>query len=175
MEAPPQPAALPELPGARLAWTFQPCHPFTGDFLTVFRPGDRHLGLCILDVNGRGPAAALLAVAISQLLARLAGPPQASGRCAPGSGAAPVAPAQVVGQMARQLSGGAEAVQPFSLLYGLLGLDTREFRFVCAGHPGPVHLALGSPPRCLPVSSPALRPVSVESCRRSRPRGPNRK
>src|SRR5207248_181308 len=28
----------------------------------------------------------------------------------------------------------------FTLLYGVLALDTREFRFISAGHPGPVHL-----------------------------------
>jgi sigma-B regulation protein RsbU (phosphoserine phosphatase) len=39
------------------------------------------------------------------------------------------------------------AGQPFTFLYGILALSTGEFRFISAGHPGPVHL----PRDALPV------------------------
>jgi sigma-B regulation protein RsbU (phosphoserine phosphatase) len=136
-----QHAFLPALPretaGARLAWTFRPCGQLAGDFLNVFQLGDRHVGLCVLDVNSHGVAAALLSVTASHLLARMSSPP------APGATIVP--PGQVVGELSRQLSGDAVG-HTFTLLYGVLGLDTREFRFVSAGHPGPVHLPVGGPP-----------------------------
>jgi sigma-B regulation protein RsbU (phosphoserine phosphatase) len=142
------PAVLPEVPGARLAWTFRSCGQLAGDFLNAFRLGDRHLGLCVLDVNGHGVAAALLSVTASHLLARMSSPPlPVPGRCVQGApGAAIVPPARVAGELSKQLSGEAAAGQTFTLLYGILGLDTREFRYVSAGHPGPVHLPVGSPP-----------------------------
>jgi sigma-B regulation protein RsbU (phosphoserine phosphatase) len=142
------PTVPPEVPGARLAWTFRPCGQLAGDFLNVFRLGDRHLGLSVLDVNGHGVAAALLSVTASHLLARISSPPlPVTGRCVQGApGVAIVPPAQVAGELSKQLSGEAAAGQTFTLLYGILGLDTRELRFVSAGHPGPVHLPLGSPP-----------------------------
>jgi sigma-B regulation protein RsbU (phosphoserine phosphatase) len=52
----------------------------------------------------------------------------------------------VVAELSKQLSGDAAAGQTLTLLYGILGLDSREFRFVSAGHPGPVHVPVGSPP-----------------------------
>src|SRR5262249_28591561 len=116
-----------------------------GDFLNVFWLDDRHLGLCVLDVSGHGVAAALLSVAASHLLARMASPLTGPGRCAPGAGAVLIPPAQVGGELSKHFSE-ATVGQPFTFLYGILGLDTREFRFVSAGHPGPVHMPLGSPP-----------------------------
>jgi sigma-B regulation protein RsbU (phosphoserine phosphatase) len=139
------PAALPDVPGARVAWSFRPCGQLAGDFLNVFRLGERHLGLCVLDVNGHGVAAALLSVTAGRLLARIVRTPL-PGRTAGGGPAAIVPPSQVAGELSKQLSGEAAAGQTFTLLYGILGLDTREFRFVSAGHPGPVHLPSGSPP-----------------------------
>jgi sigma-B regulation protein RsbU (phosphoserine phosphatase) len=144
------PAALPEVPGVRVAWSFRPCGQLAGDFLNVFRLGEQHLGLCVLDVNGHGVAAALLSVTAGHLMARTARTPlPVPGRTAPGGAAAIVPPAQVAGELSKQLSGEAAAGQTCTLLYGILGLDTREFRFVSAGHPGPVHLPSGSPPTVL--------------------------
>src|SRR5262249_23340561 len=50
------PALPPDVPGARFAWAFEPCSQLTGDYLNVFRLDHRHLGLCVLDVNGNGVA-----------------------------------------------------------------------------------------------------------------------
>jgi sigma-B regulation protein RsbU (phosphoserine phosphatase) len=55
--------------------------------------------------------------------------------------------------MARELSQHFSGVGPtFTFLYGTLGLETGEFRFICAGHPGPVHLPRGAPPVHLQVT-----------------------
>jgi sigma-B regulation protein RsbU (phosphoserine phosphatase) len=135
------PAIPPEVPGARFAWAFEPCSQLAGDYLNVFRLGDRHAGLCVLDVSGHGVAAALLSVAVSQLLARVAG-----------GGPAVVPPAEVIARVGRELAPEATEGRTFSLLYGVLALDTGEFRFVSAGHPGPVHLADGRPPAKLEVT-----------------------
>jgi phosphoserine phosphatase RsbU/P len=144
-----QQALLPALPievaGARFAWTFKPCSQLAGDFLNVFWLGDRHLGLCVLDVNGHGVAAALLAVSASHLLARMASPLAGPDRCAPVAGAVLVPPAQVAGELSQHFSEAAVG-QPFTFLYGILGLGTGEFRFVSAGHPGPIHLPQDAPP-----------------------------
>jgi sigma-B regulation protein RsbU (phosphoserine phosphatase) len=142
------PAALPEVVGARLAWSFQPSAELTGDFLNIFPLGDRHLGLGVLDVTGHGIAAALLAVTASQMLARLSSPvlPALGQRVQGASATAFVPPAEVAAALSKHLCGDAAAGQTITLLYGILGLDTREFRFVSAGHPGPIHQPLDSPP-----------------------------
>jgi sigma-B regulation protein RsbU (phosphoserine phosphatase) len=127
------PALPPDVPGARFAWAFEPCRQLTGDSLNVFRLDDRHLGLCVLDVNGNGVAAALLSVTASHLLTHIAG----------GRGAA-FSPAEVANRLREQLSGRATTGQLFTLLYGVLGLDSGEFHFISAGHPAPILLPRGS-------------------------------
>lgn len=136
------PSLPPELPGARFAWAFEPCSQLAGDYLNVFRLDDRHVGLCVLDVSGHGVAAALLSVTASHLLARFAG----------GNGALVVPPAEVAARLDKEFTREVTAGLTFSLLYGILTLDTGEFRFVSAGHPGPIHIANGAPPVRLEVS-----------------------
>jgi sigma-B regulation protein RsbU (phosphoserine phosphatase) len=134
------PALPPEVPGVRFAWAFEPCSQLAGDYLNVVRLGDTHAGLCVLDVSGHGVAAALLSVTLSQVLARVADGPE------------PVLPpAEVVARLGRELTTAADG-HTVSLLYGVLALGTGEFRFVSAGHPGPVHLSAGKPPAKLEVT-----------------------
>jgi sigma-B regulation protein RsbU (phosphoserine phosphatase) len=140
-----------EVPGARFAWTFKPCRRLAGDFLNLFWLDDRHLGLGVLDVSGHGVAAALLSVTASHLLARMASRPTGTDRCATGTGASLVPPAQVAAELSKHFSDAA-LEQPFTFLYGTLSLDTGEFRFVSAGHPGPVHLPRGAWPVQLEVT-----------------------
>jgi sigma-B regulation protein RsbU (phosphoserine phosphatase) len=136
------PALPPEVPGARFAWVLQPCGQLAGEYLNVFRLGDRHAGLCVLDVTGRGVTAALVSVILGQVLSRVAG----------GTGGAVLSPADVAARFARELAPEATAGHTLSLLYGVLALDTGEFRFVSAGSPGPVHLPQGQPPARLEVT-----------------------
>jgi sigma-B regulation protein RsbU (phosphoserine phosphatase) len=135
--------ALPSaVPGARFAWAFEPCGQLARDYLNVFRLGDRHAALCVLDVAGHEVSAALLSVILSQHLTR----------AAEGPGAKVVPPAEVAARLSRELPPEATAGHTVSLLYGVLACDTGEFRFVSAGHPGPVHLTGDRPPTKLEVS-----------------------
>jgi sigma-B regulation protein RsbU (phosphoserine phosphatase) len=122
-----------ELPGMRLASAFEPSCQLAVDYLNVFRLDERHAGLCVLDVSGHGVAAALLSVTLSQLLARVVS----------GSSGG-VSPAKVIARFSRELPSEASGYT-FSLLYGVLTLETGEFRFISAGHPGPIHLANKKP------------------------------
>jgi sigma-B regulation protein RsbU (phosphoserine phosphatase) len=136
------PARPPDLPGARVAWAFEPCDQLAGDYLNVLRLGERHVGLCVLTVSGPGAAAALLAVSAGHLLARAT--------CAPGAAAAP--PAEVCSRLGQELGGAATAGHTVSLLYGVLSLDSGAFRFVSAGGTGPVHVPVGGEPVKLEAS-----------------------
>jgi sigma-B regulation protein RsbU (phosphoserine phosphatase) len=145
-------SALPsEVPGARFACRLKHGSQLAGDFLNVFWLDDRHVGFCVLDVSGHGIATALLAVTASHLLAQMASPLPCPGKRALEDGTALVPPAQVAGQLGRHFAAAAVG-QPFTFLYGILGLDSGEFRFVAAGHPGPVYMAGGAAPVQLEVS-----------------------
>jgi sigma-B regulation protein RsbU (phosphoserine phosphatase) len=128
------PTRPPDVAGARFAWAFEPSSQLTGDYLDVFPLDGRRVGVCTLDVNGHGVAAALLSLTASQVVARVS------------AGTQVVSPATVVNRLSRELTPEATAGQAVALLYGMLDLDSGEFRFVSAGHPGPIHLTADRPP-----------------------------
>jgi sigma-B regulation protein RsbU (phosphoserine phosphatase) len=137
------PVFLPNSPDASFAWLFKPCAELAGDILNVFQLDDEHVGMYVLDVVGHGVAAALLSVAVSRVLSPtpnsfLVRPCESS----PGYRLLP--PAEVAAQLNRRFPFDPTSEQFFTLLYGVLNLRTREWRFVSAGHPGPIHLARNS-------------------------------
>jgi phosphoserine phosphatase RsbU/P len=58
-------------------------------------------------------------------------------------------PADVAGRLNRLFPFDPATAQFATLLYGVLDAATGEFRYVSAGHPGPVHLPVGDDPRIL--------------------------
>jgi len=128
----------PEIPGFRFAQAFAPGGPLAAGQLNVFPLGEGRLRLCVLDVRGRGVAAALLAATAAQLLARTA---------------ALLPPGEAIARLSQHLSAEATAGHVLTLLYGVLDLGG-ELRFASAGHPGPVHLPAGGP--AATVEAPGL-------------------
>jgi sigma-B regulation protein RsbU (phosphoserine phosphatase) len=152
-----QRALLPTLSnpdGARFAWVYRPCEELAGDILNVF-PLDRGLfGLHILDVSGHGVASALLSVTVSRLLSPVREPTSLLLRCADRTQEYRVVPpVEVAGQLNRRFFWDEETEQFFTMIYGILDLEGSEFRYVSAGHPGPVYLPRGAPPSILSTSS----------------------
>ncbi len=134
------PRAAPRAPGTLCAWAFEPCEELAGDTLNVFMLDADHLAVYLLDVSGHGVAAALLAVQLSRVLspARDAASlllERREGR--PGHRVVP--PAEVAGSLDRRFPFDA-ADQFFTLVYGVLNCRSGEFRYVCAGQPGPAHV-----------------------------------
>jgi sigma-B regulation protein RsbU (phosphoserine phosphatase) len=147
------PRDLPVSTGARFAWSYRPCTELAGDILNVFRLDDRNVGLYVLDVSGHGAVASLLSVAASHLISPvgdsglLRGPHETADlgvRLSP--------PPEVATRLNSIFAGRPENEQYFTLLYGILNLDTPEFRYVCGGHPGPIHFPPGGPARVVESS-----------------------
>ena len=60
-----------------------------------------------------------------------------------------VSPAEVGARLNRHLSDMERTEQYFTIVYGILDTRTNEFRFICGGHPPPVHLSRTAQPRVL--------------------------
>jgi sigma-B regulation protein RsbU (phosphoserine phosphatase) len=137
------PAVPPDRSGVRFAWDFRPCTELAGNLLNVFPLDEPFVGLYLLDASSHGAAAALLSATVGWALTRLAR----------GSWLAPQAsrpsPGEVVARLAREFPWDPRTEQYFSLLYGVLDLTSREFRFTSAGHPGPAYLPRGGQPTLL--------------------------
>jgi len=134
------PMDLPDIPGATCAWRYRACDELAGDAVNIFRVDDRHLCVYVLDVCGHGVPASLLSVSVTRSLtmhadrSSLVRVPREDG-----AGFSVTGPAEV----ARRLNviypmGAGGASLYFTLCYGILDVQTNRFRYVCAGHPGPV-------------------------------------
>lgn len=130
------------LPQVEFAWVFQSCDEVAGDMFNVFRLDEHLVGFYVLDVSGHGVQAALLSVSLSRALTPL---PEHGGILKKAIEQAPfyeiATPPAVGAELNRRFPVMKESSQFFTMVYGLYNLDTREFNFIRAGHPGPIHLS----------------------------------
>ena len=138
------PREVPRIPGVDFAWVCRPCDELAGDGLNVIPLGDGKVGIYILDVVGHGVASALLSVTMSRLLSP---PTDPSSILIQGGGVGDLTPPAEVAARLNQLFPFDSATEQFAtMVYGILNAGTGEFRYVSAGHPGPVYLPAGAPP-----------------------------
>jgi len=154
------PTSLPEVPGVHFAWTFKPCDELAGDILNIVRLDDVHVGLYLLDVSGHGVAAALLSVTVSHILSKIPDLSLALGQETDGSSSRhPVPPSRVADELNKRFRWDPGAAQYFTLLYGVLNTETGEFRYVAAGHPGPICVPVDAAPFIL--DAPTGLPIGM--------------
>jgi len=140
------PREAPRVPGADFAWIYRPCDELAGDGLNVIPLGAGMVGLYILDVSGHGVASALLSVTMSRLLSP---PPVPSSILIRSNARDPcdiTPPAEVAARLNRLFPFDEATEQLTTMVYGILDATTGLFRYVSAGHPGPVHLPAGADP-----------------------------
>jgi sigma-B regulation protein RsbU (phosphoserine phosphatase) len=141
------PRELPPVPGTAFAWIYRPCDELAGDGLNVIPLGGERTGLYILDVSGHGVAAALLSVTLSRVLSHPSEPSSILGREGAVRDRLEIAPpAEVADRLNRLFPFDISTEQFATMIYGVLNSATGEFRYVSAGHPGPVHLPAGARP-----------------------------
>ena len=145
------PEHLPTPKRVRFAWQFHPCDELAGDILNVFRLDDDHVGLYLLDVSGHGVAAALLAVSVFRLLAPMAHKTSLVRERIEESGTyVMTSPSEVAERLNRQFPWDDATSQFFTLVYGVLNVKTLKFRFITAGHPGPIYYPANGNPIVMP-------------------------
>jgi phosphoserine phosphatase RsbU/P len=143
-----QSACLPPadltLPALRVASLYKPCAELAGDSFNIFQFDASRIGVYVLDVSGHGLPAALLAVTLGHVLSPVLTPGSIVMRAAADAGEYEIVPpAEVANILNGRFAFGPATGQYFTLVYGILNNDTGEFRYVAAGHPGPVHLVRG--------------------------------
>jgi sigma-B regulation protein RsbU (phosphoserine phosphatase) len=153
------PAAAPTAGGLRFAWRYRPCDELAGDTLNVVPLDEHHVGVFVVDVSGHGVPAALLSVTVSRLLSRTTDGCPLVRRGSNGSNALEIVPpAEVAAELTDRFPFDAETRQYFTCVYGVLDTRSDEFRYVCAGHPGPVHVPRGRAPV---RHQPTGRPIGI--------------
>lgn len=131
-----------------IQWNYTPCEELAGDFLNYAKLDDNTLALYVVDVSGHGAASALLAVAIGRVLSSVVSATSLLVRQDPFTGKRLVtAPITVLGELNRRFPMDSQGGLHFTILYGLLDLRTKLFRYACGGHPQPVLLRRGEAAR----------------------------
>lgn len=139
------PASSVTVAGASFAWAVQPSHPISGDLTEVFRLDSDHVGLYLLDVAGRGTAAANRGVAVSKVLSDRAKGHMLQGGEGPQEGKF-ADPVNLVKKLGLMFPVHRETGQFFCLFYGILNPSTRQFTFASAGTRGFVYLPKNGEP-----------------------------
>ena len=105
----------------------------------------------VVDVSGHGAASALLAVAVGRLLTSHASTSSLLvHRASETSPLEITPPAEVARELNRRFPMESQNGLYFTMSYGILNVETKELRYVAAGHPPLVHVPLGASPRVLP-------------------------
>jgi len=144
------PRNLPRVPGTEFAWIYRPCDELAGDGLNIIPLNHENIALYVLDVSGHGVASALLSVTLSRLLSLPSDPASILVRGADISNVFDITPpAEVAAELNRLFPFDLATTQFATMVYGVLNVASGEFRYVSAGHPGPVHLSRDATPRIL--------------------------
>jgi len=142
------PAKLPNTDETQWASVFLPAEWVSGDIYDVARIDEQHIGFYVADVVGHGMPAALLTIFLKQALVM---------RETIGNNYRVFSPAEVVKNLnlrmtAQKLSG----YQFATACYCVLNTKTLQLTYARAGHPYPVVIRLGEPPRQLEVRGSLL-------------------
>jgi sigma-B regulation protein RsbU (phosphoserine phosphatase) len=137
--------------GVTVSWLFRPCVELAGDTLNVIPLDDHQLAFYVIDVSGHGVGSALLSVTLQRWLSPL----PARFRALPRTGADPMrvdmaSPSALARQLNQQFPMMTDVPQYFTMLYGILDTRSGSFRYVSAGHPGPILVPGSGSPVCLP-------------------------
>ncbi len=130
------PHDLPQIENVNIEWFLKACDELAGDILNVFKLDETHLGFYLLDVSGHGVGAALLSVTLSRILSPLTNESSILRKKVSGNGAFNISPpAEVAEKLNNQFLMEDESGQYFTLIYGVLDLETSKYTFISAGHP----------------------------------------
>ncbi len=151
------PTSDADSPHVHFSWKYLPCDELAGDFLNFFRLDDSHIAAFVVDVSGHGVASSLLAVAIGRMLT-----PQVSAssllveKLHGSNEYRVVPPAKVAQELNRRFPMDEQDGLYFTMAYGVLNLNTLEFRFVSAGHDPIVHVPRKGTPSMVKIQSFAI-------------------
>lgn len=150
------PTTTPDTSRVSFAWQYLPCDELAGDFLNVFALDDQHVALYVVDVSGHGVASSLLSVTVGRLMTPLVSASSLLMQENADGTTRVVPPAEVAYELNRRFPMEDQNELFFTMLYGVLNVETLEFRFVSAGHDPVVHVPRGGTPTLLEGSNMAI-------------------
>jgi phosphoserine phosphatase RsbU/P len=124
------PKGLPHIDGFEIAVAWKPARAVGGDYFDVLKFSDRHTGICIADVAGKGVPAALLMSNVQAVLKSFA--------------SESVAPSEVCSRVNSIMCDNIVAHRFITCFYALLDTQNQKLSYTNAGHCPPMLMRDGS-------------------------------
>ncbi len=140
------PSSMPDTSKVCFAWKYLPCDELAGDFLNLFWLDEKHIAVYVVDVSGHGVASSLLSVTIGRLMTPQISSSSLLVQSNDEEGTRVVRPAEVANELNRRFPMEEQNDLYFTMVYGVLDLETLRFRYVSAGHDPIVHIPRNGTP-----------------------------
>ncbi len=123
------PQELPKFPGIQLAAFNHPALDIGGDYYDCINIDDKHIGLAIADVSGKGIGGALM-MAVCRSVLRVNAPNV-------------IDPSSMLCSLNKTLSSNLAEDMFITMLYMVINLETHQFSYARAGHEAPILIRNG--------------------------------
>ena len=126
-------------------WMFSPCSFVAGDIFNFFNLDEDHICFYMLDVAGHGVSAAMLSVTLSKILTpshQMVQPLKYFVPVPPHYEITP--PAMVMQELNKRFQNENDAMQYFTMIYGVIDARNDKIRMTQAGHPSPIYVQRGA-------------------------------
>jgi sigma-B regulation protein RsbU (phosphoserine phosphatase) len=126
--------------GITFDWLFCPSQFVAGDIFNIIRLDEKTLAFYLLDVSGHGIPAALLSTTLSRVLTpspNFAGPLRRPLKESPHYMITP--PHEVALELNERFMNDGVHVEYFTMVYGIINMDSASGTLTQAGHPSPIH------------------------------------
>jgi len=128
-----------DIRGIKFEWLFLPCTFVAGDILSFYPVNENYVGFYQLDVAGHGIPSAMMSVTLNKILAQSSVADSMVKRSLPN---APyyeiIPPAKLIFDLNQRFQMEDDAMQYFTMIYGLLDLRNKSLQISQAGHPSPI-------------------------------------
>lgn len=135
------PASALTLSGFKFDWLFSPCSFVAGDIFNFFHLDDHHIGFYLLDVAGHGIPAAMTSVTLSRILSPSPYTVRPLKIFIPDPPHYEIASPEIaIRELNMRFQSEKDAMQYFTMVYGIIDTKTSNVQITLAGHPSPVCL-----------------------------------
>ncbi len=122
--------------GCDTAWLFKPAHYVSGDMFDYFKFDDRYWIFFVMDVEGHGIPSALTVFSVNNQLN-----PAATGLCARMLNNCNTVEEACIGTVSELNALSVQGGRYFTMIYGVLDMETGKVTMTQAGHPAVLHLS----------------------------------
>ncbi len=133
------PVSATTISSLRFDWIFCPCSFVAGDIFGLFELHENHVGFYLLDVAGHGVPAAMQSVTLNKLLSSIASKNNMWHRYTSNANNCDLtSPSMVIRELNRRFQSD-DAMQYFTMVYGVTDVRDGRTKLVQAGHPSPLY------------------------------------